>query len=815
MPPPADRRRGDRARPTIDAVIRDVHFAARMLRRSPGFTIVVVLTLALGVGVNAAMFTTINALLLRQLPYPRADRLVQIGEVDKKTDREIQRVSYPDFEDWNKSARSFEHMAAWHVVDLSVVGPVHPEQILAAATSPEFFETMGVSPKLGATLITDQGAPFAVISHGLFVRQFGADPSALGKSFRVGQGAYRVAGVAPPDFHFPTDVEVWFLERYWNPRTATERNAHNFQVVGRLRAGATLDQARVELDTVARRLEDAYPISNRNRGVSLMSLHEVTIGGVRRTLLVLMAATALLLLIACANVANLLLCRSIARRNEIAVRVSLGASRARVACQLITESVVLALCGGAAGLAAALAGVRLLVLVAPRDLPNLEGVRVDGTVLLFVLFVSLVAVIVFGSAPAWRLLRARPGAALGNIRRDNGDDPERSRLRGIFVISEFAMASVLLIGAGLLIKSLSNLQQVRLGFRPDDLLTVQLRGPYFRNGGADAWSGFLQKVTDEIQKLPGVEAAAAATELPVEGVSWASRFSRPGVTYSSQTDRPAADYRIVMPRYFDVMRIPIVSGRTLNDRDTKNAPAVVVINQAFAHRYFAGEDPVGREIVMDIFGPAPRQIVGVVGNVRQDSPNVAPEPEIYESLLQRPFPATIVVRTTSEPMSLAGPIRQAIWTIDREQAIGRVTSMDAIVSQRLGMPRFRTVLLALFAAAGAALAMIGVYGVLAYSVARRTHELGIRAALGASRRDALCLVLRHGLELTIMGVILGLVGAYALTRLLSSMVYGTTVKDPTVFITAGVLLVLTAVPACLIPAVRAASVDPMTVLRDE
>jgi predicted permease len=801
--------------PVVETAIRDLRFALRQLRRNPGFAAVVVLTLALGIGMNTAVFTVVNALLLRPLPYPRADRLVQLGEYDKKRDQGLQTVSYPNFADWKRASKVFERMAAWHVVDLGIVGPVQPEQIAAAATSPEFFETMGVHPELGSTLAANQDAPSAVISHELFVRQFGADPSAIGKSLRVGQAAFRVAGVAPRGFHFPPGADFWFLERYWNPATLADREAHNFQVVGRLKPDATLEQARVEMGAIARRLEEAYPKSNRDQGVRLVSLHERTVGGVRRTLWVLMAAAGLLLLIGCANVANLLLSRSATRRQEIAVRASIGASRTRIACQLVTEGAVLATLGGAAGLAAAFWGVKALLASAPESLPSLDAMRMDGTVFAFVVLVSLLTIVLFGLAPAWQLSRTGLSEALGGAGRGAGEAAGRARVRSAFVVVQFAMATVLLTGAGLLVKSLLKLQDVNLGFRSDRLLTVQLRGPYFRQGGPGAWSGFLEEVIDRIEELPGVEAAGAATELPVEGVSWATRFSKPGVSYASEAARPAADYRIVSPGYFSAMGIPLQRGRFLSERDTKDAPAVVVINQTLARRYFAGEDPIGRQVALDIFGKAPREIVGIVGDVRQGSLDVEPEPEVYESLLQRPFPATVVVRTRTEPLSMAAAVRGAIWAVDREQPIGRVASMDEIIAKSLGMPRFRSALLLLFAAIGGALAMIGVYGVLSYSVARRTHELGIRAALGAGTGRTLSLILGQGLRLAVAGIVAGIAAAFAVSRLLSSLLYGTRATDPAVFVGTAVLLALTAIPACLIPAFRAAGVDPITALRNE
>jgi len=807
--------RDRRGIPMVEAVLRDLAYAVRHVRKNPGFAVVAVLTLALGIGVNTAIFSVVNALLIRPLPYPQADRLVRLGEFDKKRGQGIQTVSYPNFSDWRNSSATFERMAAWRVVDLGVMGPVQPEQISAAATSPEFFETLGVVPELRGALLSDDGAPFAVISHGLFQRQFGGDRGAIGQSIRVGQASFRIAGVAPRTFHFPPGVDFWFQERFWNPGSLADRDGHNFQVVGRLRPRASLEQARAEMETIAGRLERAYPKSNQDQGVKLVSLHEATVGSVRRTLLILMGAAALLLLIACSNVANLLLSRAATRRREIAVRCSIGASRRRVVCQLVTEGAVLAALGGVAGLAAAFAGVKALLRYAPEGLPSVQSLRVDGATLVFVLLASLLTTAIFALAPAWRLSRTNLNDALGSAGRASTDGGGRNRVRDVFVIAQFAMATVLLIGAGLLLKSLVRLQDAPLGFRPDHLLTVQLRGPYFRQGGPGAWSGFLREVIEKTGKLPGVEAAGATTELPVEGVSWASRFSRPGESYPSDAARPGADYRIVSPSYFDVMGIPLLQGRVLSDRDDKGAPAVAVINQALARRYFAGENPVGKVILLDIWGGTARQIVGVVGDVRQGSLDAEPEPEVYESLMQRPFPATVVVRTRTEPMSAASAVRAAIWAIDRTQPVGRMASMEEIVSQSLGLPRFRSMLLGLFAGLGALLATIGVYGVLSYSVARRTHELGIRAALGAGAGRTLRLVLRQGIGLAVVGVALGLVAACAVSRLLSSLVYGTTVTDPAVFGAAALLLSMSAVLACLVPATRAITVDPVQALRHE
>ena len=809
----------------MDTLLQDVRYAVRMLIKKPAFTLIAVITLALGIGANTAIFSVVNAVLLRPLPYRDADRIVAIQELGKDGNR-IQ-VTPANYLDWRAQNTVFEHVAAIFERTSNLAGADEAERVRLAVTSANFFDVFGVRPLHGRLFSMDDeqaGHPsIAVISYSLWQHRYGGDAGIIDQSITLDGREYTVTGIAPAGFQYPNKTEVWLPPL----RLAPELNASldvtrlrgfgYLSAVALLKPGVSLDQAKTEMETITARLREQYPETNNNRFNRVVSLHTHLVGDTSKILWMLLGAVCFVLLIACANVANLMLVRATARQKEIAIRTALGASRLHIIRQLLTESVLLAFGGGAVGLLLGWWGVNLLTKLLPKDFPRFEDINLDFAVLGFTALVSLVTGIVFGFAPAWQVSKTDINEALKESSR--GATGVRNRLRSLFVVAEVALSLVLLVGAGLLFRSFLELQSVNAGFNPQQVLTMRLSpsGTNFRQD--EQYIAFYKQVAERLTAIPGVETVGAINTLPLEkGPTTAIRIEGRPLLPIDQW--PGVNYRNVTPDYFRALSIPILQGRGFEERDNAQAPLAVIINQATAERDFAGEDPVGKRIN---FGgmdnnnqPIWFEIIGVVSNVRSLELNTEPAPEIYTSSLQDAFAnMSFVVRAGIEPSGLTAAVRQAVGSVDKAQPVSDIRTMEKIVSDAVNQPRFNFALLGIFSAIALVLSAAGIYGVTAYTVSQRTHEIGIRMALGAQGRDVLKMILGQGLRLAIIGVAFGLLASFLLTRFLSSMLFGIGATDAWTFV--GVALILTGVAlgACFVPARRAAKTDPMIALRYE
>ncbi|HEY0324287.1 MAG TPA: ABC transporter permease [Pyrinomonadaceae bacterium] len=811
----------------VETFIKDAKLGARMLRKNPGFTLVAVLTLALGIGANTAIFSVVNAVLLRPLQYPNAERIVAIQELNEKGSR-IQ-VTAANFLDWRAQSASFEQLAAILTRTANLTVGDESQRIDLAMTSVNFFQVFGVQPHMGRFFLPEEEAaghnPVAVLSYGLWQRQFGGDPTLVGKSIMLDGQAYTVVGVAPAAFQYPERTEMW-IPPFQNVPTLSPQmdiqRARGFgflSAVGLLKPGVPVKQAHDELTAITSRLRQQYPDTNNKRFDRVVSLQTHLVGDSSTAILLLLGAVALLLLIACANVANLLLARAAARQKEIAVRLALGATRLRLIRQLLVESVLLGLIGGMGGMLLGWWGVDLMRKLLPVDFPRAQGIGIDWRVLGFTLLVSLGTGLVFGLVPALQSTNPDINEALKENARGSSGSVRRNRVRSLLIICEVALSLVLLIGAGLLFRSFLHLQAVELGFQPQRVLTFRLT-PSGANFTKDAqYSTFYSQVAERIKTLPGVDAVGVINTLPlVKGPTTAFRVEgRPLLTPDKW---PGVNYRSVSPDYFRTVGASLLKGRALDAHDNDSAPLVVLVNQSLVRRDFEGEDPVGKRINTGGTArdgqPIWFEIVGVVADVRSLELNSEPTPEIYTSYLQDPFAGmSYVVRSQVEPESLVPMVREAVRQVDKAQPIAEVREMEQIVSEAAAQPRFNTRLLGIFASMALLLAAAGIYGVMSYAVAQRTHEIGVRMALGAQTRNVLQLVVGQCLKLTLVGLALGLICAFAMTRIMATLLYGVKPTDPWTFAIGALLLTVVALLACYLPARRATKVDPLVALRYE
>jgi len=796
---------------------QDVRYGLRMLTRNPGFTLVAVLALALGVGANTAIFSVVNAVLLRPLPYPDPDQLALVFARTPREPREF--VSYPDFEDWRAQSRSFEKLSAYVPQSVNLTGRDEPARLLGGFASADFLPMLGVTAAQGRLFLPGEDQPgaerVAVVTHALWQNRLGADPRLIGSALTLNGQPFTVVGILPEGFQFTWgDAEVYLpLPHY--PNFSLERQRTSAAAIGRLKPGVTLGQAQAEMETIAGRLAAQYPETNADRGVTLVRLHDYMVERLRPSLLVLLGAVGFVLLISCANVANLQLARATARGSELAVRAALGASRARLMRQLLTESLLLALAGGGAGLLLGAWGVDVLAKYSPVLLPEGTRVSLDQTVLVFTLLVASLTGLISGLAPALRFSRPDLQEALKEGGRGAGEAGRRSRLRGSLVVVQVALALVLLIGSSLFIQSFALLTRVDPGFKPTNLLTLEYRVPQNKYPeGRQQWE-FHRQVVERIRSLPGVEAASAVMAIPHGGNFGSTTFvplDRPepprGAEPRAQTNR--ADMY-----YFGAMGIPLLKGRVFGEQDGPETPRVAVINQTLAERFWPQADPVGKSLRFPEGGGA-ATIIGVVGDVKHDSLDRPSGAQIYLAYAQNPFIfASLVVRTASDPMSLAPAVRGAIWSVDKDQPVWKVRTMEFLLDRGVGSRRYLTYLLAGFSVLALVLAAVGIYGVLAYAVTQRRHEIGVRVALGARPGDIYRMVLGQGMALAVVGIGTGLAAALALTRLLSGMLYGVSASDPLSFAGIAILLAAVALLACYVPARRATKVDPMVALRQE
>ena len=801
----------------METLIQDIRYGLRGLWKRPGFTVVALITLALGIGANTAIFSLINAVLIRPLPFPEPDRLVwSWGNIRNGSNRaSVSPLDYLDFRDEN---RTFEHFAAMISVPTSanLTGSGEPQRLSTAAVTGNFFQALGVQPALGRTFLLENETTgrdqVAVLSFGLWQKRFGGDAGIINQRITLDEKAYEVIGVMPRDFEFPTAAELWLPLNFDGSPGMKQRRAHFLRPIGRLKSGVTLAQAQADTDTIARQLEAAYPDTNKGWNLRLVSLREQIVGNIRSTLFILLGAVGFVLLIACANVANLLMAHAASRRKEIALRTALGAGRLRIARQLITESVMLALFGGALGTLLAIWGVQGLVALSGPNIPATAQVRIDFTVLLFTLATSVLTGLLFGLAPAWRTMNLSLSETLKEGGRSGSESAQRNRARSLLVILESAVAVMLLVGAGLLIRSLVRLQNTNPGFDSSHVLTLRIDLPQKKYATPDSLSGFWEQFENRIRALPGVESVGLVSELPLSGQPNDMPYTVEGRAPDADNQGFDDDFRRVNQDYFRALRIPLLRGRNFTAQEVRESAKVLIISEALARQTFPNEEPLGRRLVMS-FGNQPFEIVGIVGDVRHRSLEQTPQPSMYMPVFESG--ENVVIRAQNDSSSIAAAVRREMAALDPNQPIARVRTMDEWLGLAVAAPRYRTGLFGLFAGLALVLSAVGIYGVMSYSVGQRTHEIGVRMALGARQRDVLKLVVRQGMGLVLVGVGLGLIGALALTRIISSLLFDVGTKDPATFTGVAILLGAVAFIACCVPAWRATKVDPLVALRYE
>src|ERR1700734_128251 len=810
--------------------MQDMRYGIRMLAKNPGFTIIAVLTLALGIGANTAIFSVVNAELLRPLPFPNSGRLVSVATANSRVPSPNGSVSSPDFMDRRSQNQVFEKMAVYTGATFTLTGQENPAHLEGASVSAETFDLLGVSPELGRTFQPDEDGPnhhVVVISDHLWKRQFGGDPGIIGRTITLDNNGYTVVGVMPANFRYPLQrepEEIWSTLSPLNettdnsPPMVQHRGAHFLTCIARLKSGVTLAQAQAAMDVIASSLSKQYPDSNKYMSVHLSSEQDRLTGSIRPALLVMMIAVGLVLLIACVNVANLLLARATTRGREIAIRTAMGAGRIRVVRQLLTESLLLAIFAGVLGTAFAIWGSDVLVRLSPENLSRISEIHIDGWALAFTAGLSLLTGILFGLAPALQSTHSNIVEALKEGSLSTTAGRSRHGLRSSLVIIEMALALILLVSAGLLIRSLLRLQDVNPGFDPHNVMTASLDLPDTKYSDPKK-AGFFRELIPQLQAIPGVQSAAAVFPLPMSGDEIRTSFQIEGKPVA-KSDEPHTSVRVVTPNYFGTMRIPLLQGRDFTERDETKTTPVIVINEALARQFFPNENPIGKHIKPGFStgtGEGPmREVIGVVGNVKFEDLTDEWMPESYVPYAQLSFGSmTIVVRAAKDPEGLAKPIASVVQSLDKDLPTYAPKTVEQYLNGTIAVPRFSTYLLAVFAGLAMILTAVGLYGVISYSVAQRTHEIGIRMALGAQSGDTLRLVVGEGIRLALFGVGLGLVAAFGLTRLLSSLLFGVSATDPVSFAVVVAMLFAVVLLACYIPARRAMRVDPMVALRYE
>jgi predicted permease len=805
----------------METAWRDVRFGVRALVHSPVFSVVTVLSLALGIGANTAIFSVVNGLLLRPLPFPESERIVDVWHTPPQQSfpgLDTFSVSPANYLDWKAQSTAFEQMAVYSYSGFSLTTSNDPLPLIGAAVSSDFFSVLRTNVTQGRTFTPDEERlgrdQVVVIGHGLWQRAFGANPNIVGQTLTINSRGFTVVGIMPAGFEFPRKAELW-VPLAWDDKERQIRSIHDYLVIARLKQNVSQQQAQAEMSTISSRLEQQYPEENKGWGAVVIPLREDVVGDIRLALLVLFCAVGFVLLIACANVANLMLARGANRQREIAVRIALGAGRARLIRQLLTESVLLAVSGGVLGLLLAVWGSRMLVQLG--SLPNSNDIGIDTWVLGFTLLVSFGAGIIIGLVPALQLTRTNLSDTLKQGSGRTGGSVIKQHTRKALVISEVALSLVLLIGAGLMIRSFWKLQNVNPGFDTSNALTMSVALTPTRYAEPHQQLAFLDRAIEQIRAVPGVSSVGATTTIPLGGGGSTQPFSIEGRPAGAVAEQPMAQTRYITSDYFRAIGIPLRQGRFFSDHDRDNSVPVVIISEAMARRFWPGENPIGKRLTPSFhLEQGAREIVGVVGDVKASGLDVDSAAMMYLPYKQSPRPyMSFVVRTASNPESLVQPVSAAIYSIDKEQALTDVETMEQVLTESLSGRRFNMSLLLTFAAAALVLAAVGVYGVMNYTVTLRRRELGIRMALGASRIDVLRLVLRQGLTLTLIGVAAGLISAYALTRLMASLLYGVTATDYLTFASVSAVLILVGVAASYVPARRATKVNPTIALRTE
>jgi putative ABC transport system permease protein len=808
----------------MDGIFADIRYGLRGLLKRPAFTAIALLTLALGIGVNSAIFSAVDSILLRPLPLKDPGRLVSVWEQTLSIGIHQNQAAAANFYDLQNQNQSFEQIGAFGPDDVNLTGDGEPERLDGQVVTANVFSILGVAPALGRTFAPTEDqlgqSHVVVLSDALWRRRFNADHSIINRAITLNGESFTVVGVMPRGFFFPErEIELW-TPWAMDPEQKAGRGDHYLRLVARLKQGTTIERANADLASIAQRLSAEYPRTNEGLGFIAHSLHEDYVGNLRLPILILFAAVGLVLLIACANVANLLLAQATTRRKEIAIRIALGARRWTIVRQLLIESLLLAAGGGLLGVLGAFWSVEALAKLLPESLSKLQDVSIDSRVLLFTLAASVLTAVIFGGVPALLASRTKPGTTLNDVARDMAGGTSGRHVRRVLVVSEVALAVVLLVSAGLLIRSFQLLRHVDTGFTTENALTMRMVLPFPKYAQAEARRAFYDETLQKIEALPGVESAGMITFLPLSFNGMNFSFAVEGQPSASDIKLPFALFRVVSPDYFRAMGIPLRRGRFFDSRDSADAQPAVLVNRRLAEQYWPGEDAIGKRIKI---GPVDSPnawltVVGVVSDTRQTG--------LYEQKLEfyvpyaqerRSFmaPRDLVVRTKSDPALIAAAVRRAVWSVDKDQPVSNVRTLDQVFSAAISQERFQALMLGLFAALALLLACVGLYGVISYAVVLRTHEIGVRMALGAQPVDVLRLVIRQGMTLTLAGLIVGIVAGTFVTRVLTDMLFGVTPRDPLTFAGVPVLLLLVALLACYIPARRATRIDPLSALRAE
>jgi len=810
--------------------LQDIRYAFRMLLKRPAFTVIVVLTLALGIGANTTIFSAIDAVLLNPLPYKDPERLMVVWETNKQLGPEMwdrNEAAIGNFLDWRSRNQIFDQLGALFDTDMNLTGVGEPQRIQSCVVTTNFFQVLGVQPMLGRSFLPESetpGSPFtAIISHDLWRRQFGSDPNVINKSLTLNAHQVAVIGVMPPGFElqFPITrhVDMWvpFVIDMADP-DYHDRSNNFLYTVGRLKPGVSKEQAQTEMNLIAGQLQQQYPETNAEKGVRVVPLHKQLVGNVESYLYMLFAAVGFLLLIACANVAGLLLARVTARHREVAIRIAVGASRWRLIRQLLTESVILSALSGLLGLLLAYGGVKLLVSLTPSEVPRLHEIGLHVPVFLWTLAISVVTGVLFGLAPAVQASRPDLNRSLKESSGRNPGSFQGSGLRNVLVVSEVAVALLLLVGAGLMTRSFLRLQQVDPGFDATNVVSMNIALPTSKYREQQLLT-FYDQLFERVKNLPGVKSVAAINPLPLGNSNVSSRFVVEGAPFVALADRPFAGTRVVTPEYFQTMNIPQLKGRSFTEQDREKTPNVIIVNEALASRYWPNQDPIGKRLGFFEEDPGKqewREVVGVVGNVRSKALEIEVMPEAYFPYRQVPENfMNLVVRTASDPVGMVPAIRSQVLSIDKDQPVSDVMTMEQRVAKSVAAKRFVMSLLGAFSILALGLAAVGIYGVMAYLVTQRTQEIGVRMALGAQKRDVLRLVVGKGMVLAVVGTAIGLIASLALTRLMRSLLFEVTPTDWLTFVIVSAVLLIVALLACYIPARRATKVDPLVALRYE
>ncbi len=809
----------------IQDFAQDLRYGLRMLRESPGFTAVAVFTLALGIGANTAIFSIVDAVLLRSLPYPDPNQLVLMFHVPLNRPDALSGISYRDFTECRRQNHVFSEMAGNTFHDLTLTGAGEPAIVNTADVTPEVFPLLNAKPLAGRLLLPEDGKPgaaaVAVLSENLWRSRFGSNPGLIGQSITLDMRSFTVVGILPASFRYPDGAphqDVWISvmqDPLFGPLTS-QPGVRLLGVIGRLKPGVSLAKAQAEMNIVGARLAKEFPAEDSEMAIRTKPYREVVVGNLKFALLILVSAVGLVLLMACVNVANLLLSRATSRGREIAVRIALGASRARIVRQLLTESTLLGLLGGVAGVLLAALVVRSLQTFLPSEVVRIGSIHVGGPVLAFALLLSLVAALVFGVAPA---VIATASNLQTNIKEGGERTGQRGgrQLRSCLAVAEVSLAMVLLVGGGLLIRSFARVTSADPGFDPNNVIEAEVSLPQFEYSTPQQWTAFANELLARLHAQPGFENCALAAPLPMDRQGQATfTFSIVGNPPLPPGRSTTADYATVSPDYFRVMRIPLLRGRLFSGKDSASNPNVTIVSEVLARRFFPNQDPIGRQMRFGFppNGNVPREIVGIVGDVRDVALSKKPGPMMYVPFAQAPlYGGEVVVRSSLSVSGVAAAVRQAVRSIDRNLPVTDIESFPEALGQSISRERFRTFLLGSFSAIALVLAAVGIFGVVSYSVSQRTHEIGIRMAVGAQRRDMLRLILGQGAKLALLGLVIGVFFAFLLTRLMASLLYDVSARDPQTFGAVAIVLLGVAVTACYIPARRAMRVDPMVALR--